>query len=59
MRLAAFTAVLLAVTPALAQPLPSPASYPPVVGEKGVVATHEVSLDMAEKIARGGFEACR
>jgi uncharacterized protein GlcG (DUF336 family) len=46
-------------TSALAQPLPAPASYPPVVGEKGVVTTHELSLDMAEKIARGGIEACR
>jgi uncharacterized protein GlcG (DUF336 family) len=44
---------------ALAQPLPAPASYPPVVGEKGVVAAHEISLDMAEKIARAGIEACR
>jgi len=44
---------------ARAQPLPAPASYPPVVGEKGVVTTHELSLDMAEKIARGGIEACR
>src|SRR5580692_331722 len=45
--------------PALAQPLPVPASYPPVVGEKGVVTTHELSLDLAEKIARAGIEACR
>ena len=59
MRIAACTAVLLTATSAWAQPLPVPASYPPVVGEKGVVATHEVSLDMAEKIARGGIEACR
>ena len=46
-------------TSAVAQPLPSPASYPPVVGEKGVVTTHELSLDMAEKIARASIEACR
>src|SRR3569623_91160 len=44
---------------ALAQPLPAPASYPPVVGEKGVVTTHELSLDMAERIARAGIDACR
>ena len=55
---AAIAASFLA-TSALAQPLPAPASYPPVVGEKGVVTTHEISLDMAEKIARGGIEACR
>jgi len=52
-------AAALTATPALAQPLPAPASYPPVVGEKGVVTTHELSLDMAEKIARAGIEACR
>src|SRR3569833_2896931 len=52
-------AASIVVTSAFAQPLPEPASYPPVVGEIGVVATHEVSLDMAEKIARGGIEACR
>ena len=65
MRIQAFTiAVSLLVSSvlagsSLAQPLPAPASYPPVVGEKGVVSTHEISLDMAEKIARGGIEACR
>ena len=61
MRLAAVTtaASLLAVSGARAQPLPEPASYPPVVGEKGVVTTHELSLDMAEKIARASIEACR
>ena len=47
------------VAPALAQPLPEPASYPPVVGAKGVITTHELSLDMAEKIARAGIEQCR
>jgi uncharacterized protein GlcG (DUF336 family) len=55
---AAAAASLLA-TSALAQPLPSPASYPPVTGEKGVVTTHELSLDLAEKIARAGVDACR
>jgi uncharacterized protein GlcG (DUF336 family) len=64
MRFAAITiaASLLAaaaLSGALAQPLPEPASYPPVVAEKGVVTTHELSLDMAEKIARAGIEACR
>jgi uncharacterized protein GlcG (DUF336 family) len=60
MRLAILTAALLiAGVPALAQPLPAPASYPPVVGAKGVITTHELSLDMAEKIARASIEACR
>jgi uncharacterized protein GlcG (DUF336 family) len=59
MRLVAFTVALLAAAPALAQPLPAPASFPPVTGEKGVVTTHELSLDLAEKIARAGIEACR
>ena len=52
-------AALLAAAPVLAQPLPAPDSYPPVVGAKGVVTTHELSLDLAEKIARAGIEACR
>jgi uncharacterized protein GlcG (DUF336 family) len=60
MRLAAATTVLvLAIMPAFAQPLPAPASYPPVTGARGVIATHEMSLDMAEKVARAGIEACR
>src|SRR6201996_352326 len=61
MRLAAAVSFLAmsAVSGAWAQPLPAPASYPPVVGEKGVITTHELSLDMAEKIARTGIEACR
>jgi uncharacterized protein GlcG (DUF336 family) len=60
MRLAAITVTAcIAAAPALAQPLPSPASFPPVTGEKGVIATHEMSLDMAEKIARAGVDACR
>lgn len=60
MRLATATAVLsLAALPVFAQPLPAPASYPPVTGAKGVIATHEMSLDMAEKIARAGVDACR
>ena len=57
-RLALIVSAALA-TPSLAQPLPAPASYPPVGGAKGVIATHEMSLDMAEKIARAGIEACR
>ena len=56
---ASFIATSVLTGGAMAQPLPEPASYPPVVGEKGVVATHEISLDMAEKIARAGIEACR
>jgi len=52
-------AASFAASPVLAQPLPAPASYPPVVGEKGVVTTHELSIDLAERIARGGIEACR
>lgn len=60
MRIAAAAIVTsFLAAPALAQPLPAPASYPPVVGEKGVITSHEVSLDMAEKIARAGIEACR
>ena len=52
-------AASFAAAPVLAQPLPAPASYPPVVGEKGVVTTHELSIDLAERIARGGIDACR
>jgi len=60
MRLAAIAVLLAAAAaPAWAQPLPTAASYPPVTGEKGVVTTHELSLDLAEKIARAGIEACR
>ncbi|MCP5412659.1 MAG: heme-binding protein [Alphaproteobacteria bacterium] len=57
--LAAASMALPALVAASAQPLPAPASYPPVVGAKGVVTTHEMSLDMAEKIARAGIEKCR
>jgi uncharacterized protein GlcG (DUF336 family) len=46
-------------TSVLAQPLPTPPSFPPVVAQTGVIATHELSLDMAEKIARAGIVACR
>ncbi len=56
---ASFATTAALVMPSWAQPLPTPASYPPVVGEKGVVTSHEISLDMAEKIARAGIEACR
>src|SRR5882724_13173713 len=59
MRLAAAVLSFALATPALAQPLPVPTSYPPVTGEKGVVTTHELSLDLAEKVARAGIEACR
>ena len=60
MRAAIFAvAVSLAVVPALAQPLPAPASYPPVTGEKGVVTTHALSMELADKIAHGAVDACR
>ena len=59
MRRLLLASTILAAAPALAQPLPAPASYPPVVGEKGVVTTHELSLEMAEKIAHAGIEQCR
>ena len=52
-------AASFAAAPVLAQPLPAPASYPPLVGEKGVVTVHELSIDLAERIARGGIDACR
>ncbi len=58
MRLAAIAA-LVAAAPAFAQPLPAPASYPPVTGEKGVVITHALSLELADKIAHAAIEACR
>ena len=53
------TALVLTAATAFAQPLPAPASYPPITGAKGIIATHEMSLDMAEKIARAGVDACR
>ena len=59
MRLAVFTAAVFAAVPAWAQPLPAPASYPPVVGEKGVVTTHALSMEIADKIAHGAVDACR
>ena len=60
MRHIAFTlAFSLAATSALAQPLPAPASYPPVVGTAGVVTTHGLSMQMADRIAHGAVEACR
>jgi uncharacterized protein GlcG (DUF336 family) len=59
MRLATFILAAAMAAPAVVQPLPAPASFPPVTGDKGVITTHELSLDLAEKIARGGVEACR
>ena len=51
MRLAVLAAaVCVAATSALAQPLPAPASYPPVTGEKGVVTTHALSMELADRI---------
>ena len=60
MRLAVLAAATgLFATSVLALPLPTPPSFPPVVAQTGVIATHELSLDMAEKIARAGIVACR
>jgi uncharacterized protein GlcG (DUF336 family) len=59
MRIAASIIALALATPALAQPLPAPASYPPVTGEKGVVVTHALSLELADKIAHAAIDACR
>ncbi len=59
MRLVSIAAASLIAAPAFAQPLPAPASFPPVTGDKGVITTHELSLDLAEKIARAGVDACR
>ncbi len=44
---------------AFAQPLPAPASYPPVVGEKGVVTTNALSMQIADEIAHAAVNACR
>ena len=52
-------ALLCVAAPSAAQPLPPPASYPPVMGAKGIITTHELSLEMAEKIARAGIDQCR
>jgi len=46
-------------TSVLAQPLPAPASYPPVTGEKGVVTTHALSMDLASAIAQAAVTQCR
>jgi uncharacterized protein GlcG (DUF336 family) len=60
MRLAASIALsLVLAAPAFAQPLPAPASYPPVTGEKGVVSTHALSLELADRIAHAAVDACR
>jgi uncharacterized protein GlcG (DUF336 family) len=59
MRIATSIIGLALAAPAFAQPLPAPASYPPVTGDKGVVVTHALSLDMADKIAHGAINACR
>ena len=52
-------ATLFVAAPSLGQPLPAPASYPPVVGATGLLTTHELSLEMAETIAHAGIEQCR
>ena len=60
MRLAVLAATASVIaTSALAQPLPAPASYPPVTGEKGVVTTHALSMELADRIAHGAVDACR
>ena len=59
MRFAVVAVWLVIAAPALAQPLPTPASFPPVTGEKGVVVTHALSMELAEQIARGAIMACR
>lgn len=59
MRIATSIIGLALAAPAFAQPLPAPASYPPVTGDKGVVVTHALSLDLADKIAHGAINACR
>jgi len=52
-------AAALTVTPALAQPLLAPASYPPVTGASGVISTHALSIEMADKIAHSAVDSCR
>jgi uncharacterized protein GlcG (DUF336 family) len=52
-------AACLVASSVLAQPLPTPATFPPVAGARGVVTTHEMSLDMAERIARAAIDTCR
>jgi uncharacterized protein GlcG (DUF336 family) len=37
----------------------TPAPLPPVQGAKGLITTHTLSIDMAEKIARGAVDKCR
>ena len=46
-------------TSAVAQPLPAPASYPPVTGEKGVLSTHALSMELADEIAHAAITQCR
>ena len=48
--IATFAASLLA-TAAWAQPLPEPTSYPPVVGEKGVVRDPALHAEVCEMIS--------
>ena len=60
MRIAALAlAASVAAASAWAQPLPAAASYPPIVGTKGVVTTHALSMEMANRIAQGAVEQCR
>lgn len=55
----ALCAGTVGIAPAVAQPLPAPASYPPVKGASGMVTRHDLSIDMAEKIARAALDQCR
>ena len=52
-------ACLVCTAPALAQPLPAPASYPPIRAETGLLTHRELSVDMAEAIARAAIVKCR
>jgi uncharacterized protein GlcG (DUF336 family) len=56
MRIALFTVGLALAPLASAQ---APAPLPPVQGAKGLIATHALSIDMAEKIARVAVDKCR
>jgi uncharacterized protein GlcG (DUF336 family) len=63
MRLAGTLPVIFAcflfAAPGWAQPLPPLASYPPVRAEAGLLSHYELSVDMAEGIARAALTRCR
>ena len=58
-RIALTLALSLTASQVMAQPLPAPASYPPVVGAKGVVQTHALSMELADRIAHAAIDQCR